>query len=89
LVCSGVALWHRSRNSIAAPDGVCEPVILEVGELKDTKSLELRATANNTFNIVQYAGVNTQIVSGTLVMWMPFSRCGRSRFWPGFGSEIQ
>jgi trimeric autotransporter adhesin len=33
--------------------------------LKDAKSLELRATANNALNIVQYAGVNTQISSST------------------------
>jgi hypothetical protein len=32
-------------------------------QFKDTKSLEVRATANNVFNIVQYAGVNTQFDS--------------------------
>ena len=32
-------------------------------QLKDTKSFEVRMTADNAFNIVQYAGVNTQFDS--------------------------
>jgi trimeric autotransporter adhesin len=37
----------------------------KVIELKEAKSLEFRAMASNAFNIVQYAGVNTQISSST------------------------
>lgn len=32
---------------------------------RESKTLELRATANNALNIVQYSGVNTQISSST------------------------
>jgi hypothetical protein len=32
-------------------------------QLKDTRSFEVRLNANNAFNIVQYAGVNTQFDS--------------------------
>ncbi len=51
-----------SRYCIPGP-GV-ENVNLSLSKLiglRGTKSLELRATGNNVFNIVQYSGVNTQI----------------------------
>jgi hypothetical protein len=31
----------------------------------DTRSMEFRATANNVFNTVQYAGVDTSVTSPT------------------------
>jgi hypothetical protein len=34
-------------------------------QLGETRSMELRATANNVFNTVQYAGVDTNVVSPT------------------------
>jgi hypothetical protein len=34
-------------------------------QLGDTRSMELRATANNIFNTVQYAGVDTSVTSPT------------------------
>ena len=55
-----------SRYSIPGP-GV-ENFNLSVSKLvpiKESSSVELRATANNAFNIVQYSGVNTQISSST------------------------
>jgi hypothetical protein len=33
-------------------------------QLGDTRSMELRATANNVFNTVQYSGVDTTLFSG-------------------------
>jgi len=35
-------------------------------QLGDTRSLEVRATANNVFNTVQYSGVDTNISSATV-----------------------
>jgi hypothetical protein len=34
-------------------------------QMGDTRSMELRATANNVFNTVQYAGVDTNMASPT------------------------
>jgi trimeric autotransporter adhesin len=34
-------------------------------DLGDTRSMEVRATANNVFNTVQYSGVNTTLPSST------------------------
>jgi trimeric autotransporter adhesin len=56
-----------SRYSIPGP-GV-QNVNLSLSKLiafKDARSLELRATANNALNIVQYSGVNTQFDSSTV-----------------------
>jgi hypothetical protein len=53
-----------ARNSIPGPG--TENVNLSLSRifhLGEGKSLELRATANNALNIVQYAGVNTQFDS--------------------------
>jgi hypothetical protein len=33
-------------------------------QLGDTRSFEMRATANNVFNTVQYSGVDTTLYSG-------------------------
>jgi hypothetical protein len=53
-----------SRYSIPGPGTTNINMSLsKTFQLKDTKSFEVRATANNAFNIVQYAGVNTQFDS--------------------------
>ena len=54
--------------------------------LKDTKSFEMRATANNVFNTVQYSGVDTTLGSGTYgqvtsaAAMRSFTFLGRYRF---------
>ena len=53
-----------SRFSIPGPGTTSVNMSLsKTFQFKDTRSLEVRATANNAFNIVQYAGVNTQFDS--------------------------
>ena len=53
-----------SRYSIPGPGTTVVNVSLsKTFQLKDTKSFEVRMTADNAFNIVQYAGVNTQFDS--------------------------
>jgi hypothetical protein len=53
-----------SRYSIPGPGTTNVNMSLsKTFQFKDTKSLEVRATANNAFNIVQYSGVNTQFDS--------------------------
>ncbi len=53
-----------SRYSIPGPGTtVVNMSLSKTFQFKDTKSFEVRATANNAFNIVQYAGVNTQFDS--------------------------
>jgi hypothetical protein len=53
-----------ARNSIPGPGTQNVNLSLSrIFHLNEGKSLELRATANNTLNIVQYAGVNTQFDS--------------------------
>jgi hypothetical protein len=37
----------------------------KTAQLGDTRSLEVRATANNVFNTVQYSGVDTNAASPT------------------------
>ena len=55
-----------SRYSIGGPGTVSfNSSISKTISLKDTKSFELRATTNNTFNTVQYSGVDTTLGSGT------------------------
>jgi hypothetical protein len=55
-----------SRNSITGPGTVQNNMSLsKTMQLGETRSLELRATANNVFNTVQYAGVDTNVVSPT------------------------
>ena len=53
------------RNSIAGPGKVSNSMSLsKTKQLGDTRSMELRATANNVFNTVQYSGVDTTLFSG-------------------------
>jgi hypothetical protein len=55
-----------SRNSITGPGTVQNNLSLsKTMQLGETRSMELRATANNVFNTVQYAGVDTNVVSPT------------------------
>ncbi len=57
---------NASRNSIELPGTVSVNASLSrTVTLGDTRSLELRMTAANVFNTVQYAGVQTQINSTT------------------------
>jgi trimeric autotransporter adhesin len=51
-----------SRNSIYGPGTISNNMSLSKTEqLGDTRSLEIRATASNVFNTVQYAGVDTNL----------------------------
>ena len=53
-----------SRYSIPGPGTtVVNMSLSKTFQLKDTKSFEVRMTADNAFNIVQYSGVNTQFDS--------------------------
>ena len=53
-----------SRYSIPGPGTTVVNLSLsKTFQLKDTRSFEVRMTADNAFNIVQYAGVNTQFDS--------------------------
>jgi hypothetical protein len=57
---------NASRNSIAGPGTVQNNMSLsKTMQLGNTRSMELRATANNVFNTVQYSGVDTNVVSPT------------------------
>jgi trimeric autotransporter adhesin len=64
---SGQLYGNASRFSIPGP-GI-QNVNLSVSKLfplRESKSLELRGTASNAFNIVQYSGVDTQYGSSAL-----------------------
>jgi hypothetical protein len=53
-----------SRNSVAAPGTIQNNISLaKTMQLGGTRSSEFRATANNVFNTVQYAGVDTNAAS--------------------------
>jgi hypothetical protein len=55
-----------SRNSIAGPGTVSDNMSLsKTMQMGNTRSMEFRATANNVFNTVQYAGVDTNKASPT------------------------
>ena len=55
---------NASRYSIPGPGTtVVNMSLSKTFQFKDTKSFEVRMTADNAFNIVQYAGVNTQFDS--------------------------
>ncbi len=57
---------NASRNSIAGPGTVQNNMSLsKTMQLGGTRSMEMRATANNVFNTVQYSGVDTNVVSPT------------------------
>ncbi|MBE7181071.1 MAG: TonB-dependent receptor, partial [Terriglobus roseus] len=58
------AFGNSSRNSIELPGTVSEDMSLSRDfTFGDLKNLEVRATANNVFNTVQYSGVNTVLNS--------------------------
>ncbi len=78
---------NSSRNSIAGPGVISNDMSLsKTFHLGETRSLELRATANNVFNTVQYATVDSQIDSRTVgqvtsaATMRQFSFVGRFRF---------
>ena len=51
---------NAPRNSIAGPGTVSNNMALsKTMQMGETRSLEMRATIDNVFNTVQYAGVNT------------------------------
>jgi hypothetical protein len=55
-----------SRNSIPGPGTIQNNMSLsKTMQLGGTRSMELRATANNIFNTVQYSGVDTNFASPT------------------------
>src|SRR3954451_23359908 len=54
-----------SRNTIAGPGIVQNNMsVSKTMQLGETRSFEMRATANNVFNTVQYSGVNTTLFTG-------------------------
>lgn len=56
---------NASRNSITGPGTIQNNMSLsKTMQLGDTRSLEMRATANNVFNTVQYSRVDTTLFSG-------------------------
>jgi hypothetical protein len=58
----GNAFGNASRNSIPGPGTVSNNMSLsKTMQLGGTSSMEMRATANNVFNTVQYAGVGTSL----------------------------
>lgn len=62
----GNAFGNVPRNSIAGPGTVSNAMSLsKTMQLGETRSWEFRAMANNVFNTVQYAGVDTYINSPT------------------------
>jgi len=62
----GNAFGNASRNSIAGPGTVSNNMALaKTMALGGTRSMEMRATANNVFNTVQYAGVDTNLDTAT------------------------
>ena len=55
-----------ARNSIAGPGTIQNNMALsKTMQLGGTRSMEVRATANNVFNTVQYSGVDTNAASPT------------------------
>jgi hypothetical protein len=55
-----------SRNSIPGPGTISfSASASKTVSFNETRSLEVRATSNNVFNTVQYAGVDTTLGSGT------------------------
>jgi hypothetical protein len=62
----GYVYGDAPRNSIPGPGTVENDMTLsKTMQLGDTRSMELRATASNVFNTVQYAGVDTSPDSKT------------------------
>ena len=61
----GNAYGTASRNSIPGPGIVQNNMSLsKTVQLGETRSFEMRGTANNVFNTVQYSGVDTTLFTG-------------------------
>ena len=59
-------IGNASRNSIPGPGTISNAMSFsKTAQLGDTRSLEVRATASNVFNTVQYSGVDTNANSPT------------------------
>jgi hypothetical protein len=59
-------IGNAPRNSIPGPGTISNGMSLSKTQaMGDTRSLEIRATANNVFNTVQYSGVDTNVQSPT------------------------
>lgn len=55
---------NSPRNSVRGPGTVQNNMALsKTVQLKDTRSMEIRATIDNVFNTVQYSGVDTNVAS--------------------------
>jgi len=83
----GNAFGNVSRNSITGPGTIQNNMSLsKTVSMGETRSMELRATANNVFNTVQYSGVDTSLTSATAgqvisaASMRSFSFTGRFRF---------
>ncbi len=64
-----------SRNSITGPGTIQNNMSLsKTMQFGDTRSMEIRATANNVFNTVQYSGVDTTLYSGAEAARSPFGQ---------------
>lgn len=64
---TGQTFGNASRNSIPGPG--MKDLILSLSKmitLQESRTLELRGTATNAFNFVQYATVNNQFDSSTV-----------------------
>jgi hypothetical protein len=62
----GNAFGNASRNSITGPGTVQNNMSLsKTMQMGETRSMEVRATASNVFNTVQYSGVDTRLDSVT------------------------
>ena len=62
---AGNAFGNAARNSIPGPGKVENNMSLsKTMQLGETRSFEIRATASNVFNTVQYAGVYTTLYTG-------------------------
>ena len=61
----GNAFGSASRNSIPGPGTIQNNMSLsKTMQLGETRSFEIRATASNVFNTVQYSGVDTTLFTG-------------------------
>jgi hypothetical protein len=57
---------NASRNSITGPGTIQNNMSLsKTVQMGDTRSMEIRATASNAFNTVQYSGVGTSVTLPT------------------------
>jgi hypothetical protein len=62
---AGNAFGNAARNSIPGPGTVENDMSLsKTMQLGETRSMEIRATAKNVFNTVQYSGVFTTLYTG-------------------------